>query len=459
MTREADGASFKDPSGFVFQQNGAFYRQVNHAYREEYDLFLRSGLYGELSKRKLLVSHEEVTQKAPLPDEAYKILKPEQIPFISYPYEWSFGMLKDAAIKTLEIQELALQYGMSLKDASAYNIQYLDGNPILIDSLSFERYRENQPWVAYGQFCRHFLAPLALMAHVDIHLSALLKTYLDGIPVDIAARLLPKKTRFSLGLAIHIHAHAGTVSRNESRGIPPKRGSFSKTAMRALIDSLKTTVEKLSWKPADTPWADYYDKTNYSGSAFDAKKRLVRRFLDACDTRTVIDLGANDGTFSRIAAESGRFVISCDIDPAGVEKNYLQVKNGSEKNVLPLLIDVMNPSSSLGWLNGERRSFFERAARDSTVLALALVHHLAIGGNVPLPQVAKCFERLGKELIVEFVPKEDSQVQKMLSLRKDIFSEYCEEGFTAALKKYFVIEERSSVDSSIRVLFRSKRIT
>jgi hypothetical protein len=458
MTRETDGASFKDPSGFVFQQNGAFYRQVNLAYREEYDLFLSSGLYDELSKRKLLVSHEEITQ-TPLPDGAYKILKPEQMPFISYPYEWSFGMVKDAALKTLEIQELALQHGMSLKDASAYNIQYLHGKPILIDSLSFERYPENQPWVAYGQFCRHFLAPLALMSHVDIRLSALLKTYLDGIPVDIAARLLPKKTRFSLGLALHIHAHAGTAGRSESSGIPPKRGSFSHTAMRALIDSLKTTVEKLSWKPADTPWADYYEKTNYSGSAFDAKKSLVRRFLDACDTGTVIDLGANDGTFSRIAAESGRFVISCDIDPAGVEKNYLKVKNGAQKKVLPLLLDVMNPSSSLGWLNGERRSFFERAGGSSTVLALALVHHLSIGGNVPLPQVAKCLGKLGKELIVEFVPKEDSQVQKMLSLRKDVFPEYCEEGFTAALKKYFVIEERTSVDSSMRVIFKGRRIS
>lgn len=196
--------SFRDPSGFIFFENGSLYRQVNIVYRENYDQLINSGLYETLVRLGLMVSHEEVDLHYARTNSAYRILKPALIPFISYPYEWCFSQLKDAALTTLEIQKKALDFGMSLKDASAYNIQFLDGKPVFIDTLSFEKYEEGQPWVAYRQFCQHFLAPLALMCFSDVRLNQLLRIYPDGIPLDLASCLLPLRTFLKFSLLSHI---------------------------------------------------------------------------------------------------------------------------------------------------------------------------------------------------------------------------------------------------------------
>jgi len=208
MTENLSG-SFRDPSGFMFKHEGKLYRQVNQKYQEEYDLLMNSGLYDQLNKSRTLVAHKEVDLAlAPRPKIAYKVIQPENIDFISYPYEWCFNQLKDAAILTLAIARRALEFGMSLKDASAYNIQFQHGRPIFIDTLSFEKYEEGMPWIAYKQFCQHFLAPLALMAKTDIRLGQLLKNHIDGIPLDLASKLLPASTKLSFGLSTHIHPHA-----------------------------------------------------------------------------------------------------------------------------------------------------------------------------------------------------------------------------------------------------------
>ncbi len=201
-------SSFRDPSGFLFSRSGTLYRQVNQSYRTHYEALMSSGLYQELVKSGRLVVHQLADIPAEIPELAYQVIQPVRIPFISYPYEWSFSQLKDAALCTLAIQKTALEKGMSLKDSSAYNIQFHQGQPTLIDTLSFEVYREGEPWIAYRQFCQHFLAPLALMAYVDIRLSQLLRTYVDGIPLDLASRLLPRRTKYNLALATHIHLHA-----------------------------------------------------------------------------------------------------------------------------------------------------------------------------------------------------------------------------------------------------------
>jgi hypothetical protein len=202
------GASFRDPSGFLFTRQGVLYRQVNQEYRTHYDLLMSSGLYTRLVGMGLLIPHDEVAEQPQESEVAYRVIRPEPLEFVSYPYEWSFSQLKDAALATLAIQKQSLEAGMVLKDASMYNIQFFHGKPVLIDTLSFETYREGDPWVAYRQFCQHFLAPLALMAHTDVRLSQLLRVYIDGIPLDLAARLLPRRTRYGLGLATHIHLHA-----------------------------------------------------------------------------------------------------------------------------------------------------------------------------------------------------------------------------------------------------------
>ncbi|MGZ9224458.1 MAG: SAM-dependent methyltransferase, partial [Anaerolineales bacterium] len=253
-------ASFRDPSGFLFCRDGVLYRQVNRKYEQEYVRLMDSGLYEKLIKAGLLIPHIEVDGLPAMGEAAFKVIQPERVPFISYPYEWSFGQLKDAALATLSIQRRALKAGMSLKDASAYNIQFVRGKATLIDTLSFEMYKEGQPWVAYRQFCQHFLAPLALMALKDVRLNQLLRVYIDGVPLDLASQLLPWKTRFNFGLLTHIHLHAGAQKRYAYAGEEIKSrsgGTFGRQAMTGLIDSLGATVRKLDWKPGGTEWGNY----------------------------------------------------------------------------------------------------------------------------------------------------------------------------------------------------------
>ena len=217
---------------------------------------MESGLYDRLVKAGLLVPHVEAEQDSATP-EAYKIIQPEHVPFISYPYEWSFGQLKDAALATLSIQRRALKVDMSLKDASAYNIQFLRGKATLIDTLSFEMYKEGQPWVAYRQFCQHFLAPLALMAVRDVRLNQLLRVYIDGVPLDLASGLLPASTRFNFGLLTHIHLHATAQRRYSGAEVKSRAATMSRQAMTGLIDSLDSAIRKLEWKPGGTEWGNY----------------------------------------------------------------------------------------------------------------------------------------------------------------------------------------------------------
>jgi hypothetical protein len=360
--------------------------------------------------------------------------------------------LKDAALATLSIQKRALKLGMSLKDASAYNIQFVRGKATLIDTLSFEAYKEGQPWVAYRQFCQHFLAPLALMALKDVRLSQLLRVYIDGVPLDLASQLLPGKTRLDFGLLTHIHLHAGAQKKYAGEEVKSRGGSMSKQAMIGLIESLDSTIRKLEWKPGGTEWGNYYDITNYSDAAFEHKKQLVAEWTERINPKQVWDLGANNGVFSRVASEAAPYVISFDIDPTAVEQNYRQVKAEKNEKVLPLLLDLTNPSPALGWANHERDSFGERGPAD-LILALALIHHLAISNNVPLPQVADFFAETGKWLITEFVPKSDSQVKKLLASREDIFPAYTRQGFESAFQSRFRIHEAVNVNESERVIY------
>jgi ribosomal protein L11 methylase PrmA len=448
-------ASFRDPAGFVFVREGEPYRQVNMAGAEAYDQLMASGLYAELVARGWLVSHAEVDPKP----GTHRILKPQRICFVSYPYEWSFSQLKDAALLTLDAQLAAIEHGMSLKDASAYNVQFHGGKPVLIDTLSFEAYDEGRPWVAYRQFCQHFLAPLALMAHVDIRLSQLLRANIDGIPLDLASRLLPYSTRARLGLAMHIHLHARsqrayapTDDAGERAAQARSQVRVSRRGLQGLLDSLRGTVAKLAWKPAGTEWGDYYQATNYDDAAFDDKQRLVAEYIAMAAPRSVWDLGANTGVFSRIASRAGADTVAFDIDPAAVERNYRQSRSETGKQPLPLLLDLTNPSPGLGWAGTERDSLAARGPVDCA-MALALIHHIAISNNVPLARVADYLASLCRHLVIEFVPKEDSQAQRLLSSREDIFGDYDRTGFEAAFSTRFRILRAEPVRGTHRTMY------
>ncbi len=456
----ADGAvtgSFRDPSGFVFRRDGAVYRQVNEAGREHYEALTASGLYDALVRDGLLIAHDEVDPALAPQAGAWKVLKPSPVPFISYPYEWCFSQLKDAALATLAIQKRAFEHGASLRDASAFNIQFVAGRPLLIDTLSFERYREGEPWTAYGQFCRHFLAPLALMSTVDARLAKLLSVHLDGVPLDLASRLLPRRTRWRPSLLMHVHLHARSQRRHERDEKIETRGRrVSRLGFQGIVDSLESAVKRLGWEPTGTEWADYYGRTNYTDEALAAKERLVEAFLDRLGPKTVWDLGANTGRFSRLAAAHGAMTVAADADPAAVERAWLDVKARGETRVLPLVVDLTNPTPAIGWENAERASFVERGPADAA-FALALVHHLVIGNNLPLGAVARFFARAAKALVVEFVPKSDSQVKRLLATREDIFPEYTREGFERAFDASFEIETSAGVPGTERTLYLMRR--
>ncbi len=443
--------SFRDPSGFLFNRGGVLYRQVNRVFGDHYATLISSGLYKHLRESGLMISHEEVDLAPADSSRAYKIIKPALVPFISYPYEWCFSQLKDAALATLEIQKIAIEFGMSLKDASSYNIQFLSYQPILIDTLSFEKYKEGRPWVAYRQFCQHFLAPLALMCHTDIRLSQLLRVHIDGIPLDLASILLPIRTRFSFSLLTHIHIHARSQARYADKGGKARDAHLTRMGMLGLIDSLQSAVRKLNWKPAGTEWAEYYSETNYSERAASHKESIVREFLSVIKPNCIWDLGANTGRYSRVPAHMGISTLSFDVDPAAVERNYIECRRHRETSILPLVVDLTNPSPAIGWHHAERRSLLERGPADA-VLALALIHHLAISNNVPLPILAEFFRDMTRTLIIEFVPKTDSQVQRLLASREDIFTDYSENDFLEAFGRFFRIDQSVPIDDSKRSL-------
>jgi ribosomal protein L11 methylase PrmA len=471
-SRNALASSFRDPSGSLFTENGILYRQINQPGFEDYFSLIDSGLYQSLVDENLIIPHEEISDydhNSP-PNEI--IIKPESIAFISYPYEWSFSQLKNAALSTLKIQKIALSKGMSLKDCSAYNIQFHHGKPTLIDTLSFERYQEGEPWAAYRQFCQHFFAPLALMAYTDIRLNQLQRVYIDGVPLDLASKLLPRKTSLNFSLNIHIHLHAKSQERYSSKEIN-RAGQMSKPIQEhqllGLLESLESGVKKLNWKDGNTSWADYEEFHNYSAGGMNDKVNLVSDYITRTQASMVWDLGANIGKFSRLASQQKMYTIAFDFDPGAVELNYQQTIQESDPLLLPLIVDLTNPSPDLGWAHEERQSLMQRGPVD-TVLALALIHHLAIGNNVPLPKLANFFHRICKCLIIEFVPKSDPQVARLLHVRRDIFSEYNQDHFVNELRrdifseynqdhfvnefgKYFEIISQGEISDSQRVIF------
>lgn len=395
---------------------------------------------------------------SPHDDGAHAIIRAERIEFISYPYEWTFGQLRDAALLTLDIQSLAVSHGYTLRDASAYNIQFRQGRPIHIDTLSFEPVEAGKPWTAYRQFCEHFLAPLALMALRDVRLGRLLRSEIDGIPLDLASRLLPGSTRLRLGLATHIRLHARAQRRYAGR---PAEATARVRRSRpvnqpALLDSLRRTIKGLRWEPAGTEWADYDDRTSYSAEATAAKEALVARFIGATSGTRVWDLGANTGHYSRIAADTGRQVVAFDIDPAAAERLYRQLSTDGRTDILPLVMDLVDPSPGLGWANAERRSLTERAGPDA-LLALALIHHVAIGRNVPLHEVGRWFARLAPQLVIEFVPREDPMVATLLATREDVFEDYTLERFRVAFGERWTIVDEAPIPGTARTLLSLRR--
>ncbi|MEJ0102131.1 MAG: SAM-dependent methyltransferase [Bacteroidota bacterium] len=448
-------SSYRDPSGFIFEKGGIIYRQVNISFKDDFDFFINSGCYTALTGKGLLIPHEPIQENLTGSDQFYRTLLPEKIDFISYPYEWSFDMFKDAALLTLQLLKESISYGLIVKDASPYNIQWHKGKLIFIDTLSFEKYKETEPWIAYRQFCECFLGPLLLMHYNKVPLHSLSLAYPDGIPLTVIKSLLPGKSRFSLHTYLHIHLHAKISNRDKPAD--NKTTGFSKQKLLNLISSLETLIQGLRFTIQQSAWSDYYEEAATRNNYLDQKKKIITGWISGrTDIRTAADLGANEGEFSRLLSEKKIQVVAADYDPWCINKLYQEIKSNGIQNIQPMILDISNPSPAIGVNNEERQSFVQRCQTD-LVLALAVIHHLAIGKNIPFEKIAAFFSKTGKDLIIEFIPKEDEKIQGMLKTKKDIYANYTEENFTEAFEKFYSVTFRQSIGGTGRVLYRMKR--
>jgi hypothetical protein len=341
---------------------------------------------------------------------------------------------------------------MILKDATPFNIQFYKGRPVLIDTASFEIYKPGKSWVAYRQFCECFLAPLLLMHYCHPATSKIFTAYPNGIPMGLLAGLLPKRSRWNMNTLLHVHLQAKFTGKQKQK--TAEENKFPKKKLEVLLKGLESFVQKLSSKKIKTAWDDYYTGTILGNNYLQAKTALVKSFSNDIEFTGVLDLGSNDGYFSRLFG-TDKQVIATDADINCINELYLKLKQEGRSNILPLVIDLAAPSPAIGWNNAERDSFTARA-KTGLVLALALVHHLAISNNVPLPLIAGWLQPMGAYLIIEFVPKSDEKVKLLLQHRTDIFDEYTLENFRAVFGDRFQILKEEKVAGTGRVLFLMK---
>ena len=446
-------SSFRDPSGYIFKDQGVFKRIIKPIYFKQYNSLKESGFFGKLFKNALLIPHNEEHVS-----ESEIILVPEQIPFITYPYEWSFLQYKEAALLTLKIQKYAVEHGFSLKDASVFNVTFHKGRAIFIDTLSFDFYKENEPWRAYKQFVTHFLGPLILAQYHGAESLKLTRVFMDGIPLKQLASMLPFKTKLNPFLYSNIHLLAKYEDKhNDDYKGEIKQAKLSKQAQLNIIKSLYSFIKKMSLKE-HSEWGDYYNKTNYSDEAFNFKSEIINTWVKSLNPKTLIDVGGNDGTFVRLIDHDLKQALVCDIDNNAVDFNYKTVKANKESNILPFVLDVLNPSANIGFNNNERMSFVNRikSFKPDVTLALAVIHHMTLSGNITFEMSASFFANFSKQLIIEFPKKGDSWVERLLKTKGEFrnhFDFYNEENFEKAYSELFEVVDRIEITNSKRVMY------
>jgi len=449
-------SSFRDPSGYLFFDEGVLRRRILPIYFKQYKSLSEIGFFKTLSKKGLLIPHT-VT----LESEEEIIITPDKIPFITYPYEWSFEQYKQAALLTLRIQKYALTKGFSLKDASAYNVTMFKGKPIFIDTLSFDFYEEGTPWRAYKQFITHFFGPLVLSKYFGSDMIKMMQSHIDGIPLQMLSSLLPSKTKLSPTIQSNIHLLARLEGKhNDDYKAETKVSKLSLNALNKILDNLYDYIKKISFKDA-TEWGDYYSKTNYDVQAFEAKKRLIKEWVLPLKAKRIIDVGGNDGTFARALGSKAHLIVT-DIDVNAVDQNFKKAQTQAEDNMLAFVSDVLQPTPAIGFNNTERESLIERLEKyaPDVTMALALIHHITLSGNVPFEKSASFFASFSKHLIIEFPKREDSWVESLLIRKREFinhFDFYNESHFEEGYKQYFDLEKKEMITGTSRILYYFKK--
>jgi SAM-dependent methyltransferase len=460
--------SFRDRDSRVVVAPDAIFRALSGTGADDWRALADSPLLQRFTSEGTLIGAEEVGAAALgeaaaeiLPEGTETVLRHERLPFVSYPYEWTFGMLRDAALLQLDLELAALDESLTLKDATPYNVQFRGSAPVFIDVGSFERLREGEAWAGYRQFCMLFLYPLLLQAYKDIPFQPWLRGAIDGITPSEAARLFTLRDRLRRGVLTHVALHARLERRYEDREGGEikeelKRANFKTELIKANVQRLRKLISKLSWKAGDTAWTNYRAVCTYSDADAERKAVFVREAAATVRPDLTWDMGCNDGAYSRIAAEHSDFVVAFDYDQATVDALYRSLRDSDERRILPLVANLADPSPGLGWRGLERRPLEDRGTPD-LVLALALVHHVSITANVPLAEFLDWLRELDATLVIEFPKREDPMVRRLLSgKREGSNADYELETFERLLGERFDVERSEELPSGVRVLYLAR---
>jgi hypothetical protein len=461
---QLEPASFRDPASTVAYLDGRVLRGLTKQGAADFEALAAAPFFERAMAEGRLVrtwqaSPEELPQG--LGEEGWVgVLEHQRIPLVTYPYEWTFSMLKDAALVHLDLLLEALDAGLTMKDGYAYNLAFSGARPVFIDVGSFEPVRQGEPWAGYRQFCQTMLYPLLLQAHKDVRFQPWLRGQVGGIQPQELVRLFTGRDRLRPGVLKHVvlhgamdRRHSGSRAQDTQQAL--KAAGFSTELQRAAVAGIRKLVARLEWRRSASEWKDYQATSSYSQAERELKAAFVERALEGKDARLVFDLGGNDGTYSRVAARHAQLVVCADGDDLVLDGLYRSLQRDGEQRVLPAYLDLADPSPGLGWRGRERPGFFDRAQPDA-VLALALLHHLAITGNLPLAQLVDWLHGLGGRLVVEFVDAADPMADRLLANKPPgMHGDYRRELFERLLEARFEVIERQQLPSGTRTLYHA----
>jgi SAM-dependent methyltransferase len=454
-------ASFRDPDSAVFYADGQILRGLSDRAAEDWARLEATAFFPALVASGKVVATEAYeggdgpSPLSPRGTPWSQVLKHQRVPVVSYPYEWPFAMLREAATLQLDVLLAALDEGLSMKDGTAYNVQFFGARPVFVDVGSFEP--AHGPWPGYRQFCQTQLFPLLVQAHLGVPYQPFLRGSVDGLRAADVAGMFRGLARFRKGVLRNVTLHSVLEQRvkSSSEGVKQRmtKAGYGTELAKAVARNLRKLVQRLEVDKRASTWSDYRDTCSYSDADATAKQAFVRAALEEGTPRTVLDLGANDGAYSLLAADHADYVVAVDGDEAVVDRLYRRLRADGRENVLPLVMDLVDPSGGLGWCNRERAPFVERVRPDLT-LALALVHHLAIGANVPLPQVVDWLAGFGGRLVVELVHVDDPMVARLLANKPPgLFDDYDRTAFEALLADRFTVERTETLPGGTRTLY------
>ena len=456
---QLEPGSYRDRNGVVFYRNGEVFRGISAKALANWERLSTAAFFRELVARGSIVETSRTSPEleTQLGGDWAAILEHARIPFVSYPYEWTFGMLKDAALLHLDLLEAALGAGMILKDSSAYNVQWRGAQPVFVDIPSFEVLRRGEPWVGYRQFCELFLYPLMLQAYKGVEFRPWLRGNIDGIPSHALRPLLSTRDLVRPGVLMHVVAQNALQRRyaGSSRNVRSSlaEAGFDERLIASNVASLKKIIGRLTGTGAKTPWADYARTHSYDDAEFQAKLGFVQDVAAQRHWRLVWDLGCNAGAFSRLAAEHADYVVAMDGDWMAVEQLYQgQQARADGQKILPLVVNLADPSPSQGWQGLERKSLPDRGRPDLT-LCLALIHHIVIGANIPMRDFLGWLAGLDTALVIEFVGRDDEMVETLLRSKDDRYADYSLENFERQLAQHYAIQKKRSLKDGKRWIY------